>query len=956
MSVHSQSWKTQARDSVLHAVEFLSQQRLRQSYYTKLRIFHAVVRLSGDLLGSNSALRRDLARLKKDMSEERQAAEDEAARARTAERELDMMRVHLKAARDAADRAREESELRDDGRGAAVADERLRARAAQLEADLSGAQMENSVIKAEQEEERDRGRRAEREAGMLRRERDDLRRRLRSDEWAQREARQLREEVARLKKCLQDRKNRAAQRAREPTYPEFGLSLSDTYPRPVGRGRSMDKDFRRRTDGIKVVGVRNAARRAGVMPDDLLREVNGRAVKTLEGFRQAVLELPEGVAVTLTLDRPGPDETGQRIEVVVAPGRSQEPPGHQYQRTVWLPREDGTVAPDVNRLAAPRGMVYEAGVLVPSPNGSPEASPRALRCDACRSPTPARLRWEEREHASPLRSGASSRGASPGASRPVMPDGCDSAWAWASATSPPRDLVAFRAAASDPEEDVQPSPRGPPPRASPRPSPRRRRTADEPAAGERRGSGGTRTPRRRPGSPRAGVAAARARHRAEMQASRAAREASPPTGMSRSLSDYVSPRRGSALVQRAGAGWSWSSPEVDSSSPKRGGWVGSWVQGTQEPAEDRSPAVDRRSSVVDTAASSPRRLHGSSTAGWSRTPSGTAQRGEHTSLQIGARVCRNAAHWSHDNEDGGDGCQGTVTARDEELGVLTVRWDATGVGSSYRYGKDGVWEVTEAEGQSSPAAPRAALERAKQAAIDREDFREAQRIQDQLKAMRPQRHDSTMLAERRLALEAKKRAAIAAGDQAGAHRLQRELDAEPSGFGSWVSDVTADHRDALAGSVSTRHHFSGRTDTVATDGRLGRAQTAQTDRELSVNVMMADIPPPPETRAAVSAAAAPPPLQESMRARPVTDGSLSVNVMAGDVPPPPPPPSATTTLPQDPRSALSAAVHAQPLRDESLSVNLMAASQLDPPPPPPPPAHVRTREESQSDVSAARFM
>eukprot|EP01062_Namystynia_karyoxenos_P031771 TRINITY_DN2354_c0_g1_i1.p1 TRINITY_DN2354_c0_g1~~TRINITY_DN2354_c0_g1_i1.p1 ORF type:complete len:1075 (+),score=303.09 TRINITY_DN2354_c0_g1_i1:86-3226(+) len=566
--------------------------------------------------------------------------------------------------------------------------------------DMDTARSRIAELESDFDQERRRNIGANRELTALRRERDDLRRRLRSDETAQRELQQLREECAKLKRALGDARRAAAlqphhsisassaggvpsspasgasarrerflaRRAERspraepapadaggryesssryashsaaerpppppdtrrvrvarapPHYPEFGLALTDTYPRPVKLGRRRGDGPRRRLDGIKVVGVRNAARRAGVRPDDILLEVNGTTVATLAAFRDAVVGLPDGAPAVLLVER-AEDGGVERLEFTVCPGRSLDPPGHQFQRTVWIPREDGSGL-DVNRLAAPRGMVYtDGGALVHSPAGSRCGSP--VHCDACselaHSPPPpagSRRRWEEnlrdtREDRARSQSPPHSSQASPRRTS-VMPDGCDGAWAWAGTptASPRAGGHHRRPSGTEDEVDPDPSPRGSPPPPSPRP-----RQLDEGPAGRRRRSGGGASPGRRwANAPRAtstnGPSGA-VRRRAPAAPSAAERRAA---ALQRSAAGAAD-----SAGRTAGA-WAWSFPEGDGPSPKRG-WVGAWVPDGQ--AGERATDHGERRSSIDPLVSSPRRVHGDALGGISPVSGQSARR------------------------------------------------------------------------------------------------------------------------------------------------------------------------------------------------------------------------------------------------------------------------------------------------------------------------------------------
>eukprot|EP00756_Hemistasia_phaeocysticola_P063304 Hpha_TRINITY_DN6783_c0_g1::TRINITY_DN6783_c0_g1_i1::g.110943::m.110943 len=159
-------------------------------------------------------------------------------------------------------------------------------------------------------------------------------------------------------------------RRRRREYPDLGLALSDTLPRPLKDGSGACFP-RRRPDGIRVVGVRGPAYTAGVKPNDLVRAVKGQPVSALSEFRRLVCSLPLDSKVELELLRSPEDADGGwqppfRLSVVVLSGRSPDPPGLQFQRRVWMHTHSGPQV-DLDRLSQPKGR---------SPHASPSASPQ----------------------------------------------------------------------------------------------------------------------------------------------------------------------------------------------------------------------------------------------------------------------------------------------------------------------------------------------------------------------------------------------------------------------------------------------------------------------------------------------------------------------------------------------------------------------------------------------------
>ena len=229
-----------------------------------------------------------------------------------------------------------------------------------------------------------------------------------------------------------DRERKSREKDRR-NYPEFGLCLTDTMPRPVvrgrvGRSRSSSGTKQKRADGIKVVGVRGPAKKANIQPDDSIKQVNGVDVPDLIAFKKCVKTLPPKKPIAFTVER-----DTEIHEFVIVPNASACVPGHQFQRLVWLPRDEVPEI-DIDRLAAPKGQYYDqTGKLHPLYDDDVSHISRRSQTPPSPSPSPSR-----QHSVSPHRS-ISPEGRSP--RRPhVDPVGCDNSWTWGPDNSPPRHL------------------------------------------------------------------------------------------------------------------------------------------------------------------------------------------------------------------------------------------------------------------------------------------------------------------------------------------------------------------------------------------------------------------------------------------------------------------------------------------------------------------------------------
>eukprot|EP01064_Diplonema_japonicum_P013315 TRINITY_DN20846_c0_g1_i1.p1 TRINITY_DN20846_c0_g1~~TRINITY_DN20846_c0_g1_i1.p1 ORF type:complete len:662 (+),score=161.99 TRINITY_DN20846_c0_g1_i1:60-2045(+) len=317
-------------------------------------------------------------------------------------------------------------------------------------------------------------------------------------------------------------KKTVSEKVSPKNYPELGLCLTDTLPRPLKGKKKVGRQ--KREDGIKVVGVRGPAKKAGILPEDTVCAINGEQTPDLALFRQILTNLPPKEALSILIER-----NQQFSTVKIVPNASTEVPGHAFQRLVWLPRDDKPET-DISRLAAPKGSYYDE-------NGKLHS---------------------------------------------IYED-----------------------------DDVRQSP---------------------------------------PGTPR--------------------------SGGSSSNSPARSPRRASSDKGQ---------------SPRRElvGCEGSWTWAPESPRRTNDSPVRRQESIRR--GDSP----GSEASGYTSHTIGTVNNTGRTSIRVGARVRRNNTYWQWGNQDGGPGNLGTVAKVDKMLGWVTVRWDATGRGSTYRWGKDDAWDVEE---------------------------------------------------------------------------------------------------------------------------------------------------------------------------------------------------------------------------------------------------------------------
>ena len=483
--------------------------------------------------------------LKRELAASHRDRDRDAGTAKSLHRQLEDARAHAQAAHEDMQRLQDEfdAERARDRREREELERQLvaREREALERADRSRAEqerLERDYLREKAERERlarDRDR-AERERQERERaERDRLDRERRERDAAEKAARERRERDAAAAAAAATQQR---ERKMQPkNYPELGLCLSDTLPRPITKGKKkvqLPGGKQRRLDGIKVVGVRGPAKRAGVLPEDTVRKVNGIETPNLAGFKALLKTLPPKEAMELSIERDG---VVHLLEVV--PNPSTEEPGNAFQRLVKMKVEGKGPDVDLTRLAAPKGQYYDdEGALHDlfdekdrHSTGSPKQEP----------------------------------------STPVSPRRRTS-----SPVNPPLPAAAGGAA-----------------RQSDSPSPTK--------------GGGPQTPGGRPG---------------------------------------------------AGASWRWEG--------------------------DEQPTILRRKAAAG------------AKRGDSPVPSaGDERAGGSGEIRVGARVRRNPVHWHYGNQDGGEGSLGTVAKVDKNLGWVTVRWDATGRGSTYRWGQDDCWDVLE---------------------------------------------------------------------------------------------------------------------------------------------------------------------------------------------------------------------------------------------------------------------
>eukprot|EP01063_Lacrimia_lanifica_P013174 TRINITY_DN19814_c0_g1_i1.p1 TRINITY_DN19814_c0_g1~~TRINITY_DN19814_c0_g1_i1.p1 ORF type:complete len:652 (+),score=162.62 TRINITY_DN19814_c0_g1_i1:230-1957(+) len=371
------------------------------------------------------------------------------------------------------------------------------------------------------------------------------------------------------------------EKSKTKNYPELGLCLSDTLPRPIKKGNKTQRV--KREDGILVIGVRGPAKHAGILPDDFIRGLNGSDTPFLEDFKKLLTGHPPKETMSIAVERDGVFKTFR-----ITPNASKDEPGNVFKRLVKIPGEGG-VEIDISRLAAPKGQYYDnAGQL------------HTLADD------------DESFHASPRKGGSPSLTGSP--VNPVS-------WGEGPSLRQPSRHDSLRT------------------------------LKKEKSRGKETSSGMW------------DVARNNIKRLSTASAADPERESKKSTSASkRKASASPTPRVHSSTTHSAP---SKSRQASQSSAPNSPGK-------SPEPAPAAPP------------------------------PSTNAPAGGAPRIAVGARVVRNEVHWRYGEQDGGAGSAGTVARVDAPVGWVTVRWDATRTGSTYRWGADQAYDVQLVEKPESP--------------------------------------------------------------------------------------------------------------------------------------------------------------------------------------------------------------------------------------------------------------
>jgi len=106
-----------------------------------------------------------------------------------------------------------------------------------------------------------------------------------------------------------------------PDYPMVGLEVTD--------GVAVNGVHTTYSDGVVVVNVKGPAHRAGILPNDFIRAVNGRRISSLREFQDVIRSLKPHNQVPFTIDR-----AGTQLIVSVLVGSTNVKPGDSKQRNV----------------------------------------------------------------------------------------------------------------------------------------------------------------------------------------------------------------------------------------------------------------------------------------------------------------------------------------------------------------------------------------------------------------------------------------------------------------------------------------------------------------------------------------------------------------------------------------------------------------------------------------------
>jgi hypothetical protein len=113
-----------------------------------------------------------------------------------------------------------------------------------------------------------------------------------------------------------------------PEYPMVGIEVTD--------GVVINGVHTTYTDGVVVVNVKGPAQRAGILPNDFIRTVNGKRVNSLKTFQEIIRTLKPHSQVPFTVDR-----AGAQLVISVLIGSTAVRPGEgKYRNTVRVSSEN----------------------------------------------------------------------------------------------------------------------------------------------------------------------------------------------------------------------------------------------------------------------------------------------------------------------------------------------------------------------------------------------------------------------------------------------------------------------------------------------------------------------------------------------------------------------------------------------------------------------------------------
>ena len=112
-----------------------------------------------------------------------------------------------------------------------------------------------------------------------------------------------------------------------PEYPMVGIEVTD--------GVAINGVHTTYSDGVVVVNVKGPAHRAGILPNDFIRAVNGRRITSLRDFQDVVKSLRPHAQVPFAIDR-----AGTQLMISVLVGSTNVKPGEgKYKTSVRLGTE-----------------------------------------------------------------------------------------------------------------------------------------------------------------------------------------------------------------------------------------------------------------------------------------------------------------------------------------------------------------------------------------------------------------------------------------------------------------------------------------------------------------------------------------------------------------------------------------------------------------------------------------